>query len=127
MKRITLIVLIVILTISACIGVSADTTNTNTLEVDNVTVIFEDNSTLTMEEKQYIAELIVHGENGVSTYGIACLFGHKYVEESVTTITHCVNDSQPRCLKEFFLIKHCSRCDKTITERTGFKYITCCP
>lgn len=127
MKRITLVVLIVLLTISACIGVSAGTTNTNILDIDNVTVIFEDDSVFTPEEKQYIAELIVHGENDVSTYGIACLFGHKYVEESVTTITHCVSDTQPRCLKEFFLIKTCSRCGKTTTERTGFKYITCCP
>lgn len=84
-------------------------------------------SILSTAEKQMVAELLVYGTSDrVTTKGLACLFGHKYVEKSVVTITHRVNETQPRCLKEYFLINTCSRCGKTTTERTGFMYINCC-
>lgn len=129
MKKFTVAMLAVVIAILSCVAVYANDNEmgSNTFELDDTTVIFDDTSILSTAEKQMVAELLVYGTSDrVTTKGLACLFGHKYVEESVVTITHRVNETQPRCLKEYFLINTCSRCGKTTTERTGFMYINCC-
>lgn len=128
MKRISAFVTALLLILVSCMTVSAQESSASIIEIEDTTVIFQENSEFSAEEKQLIAEYIVNGNNGVSTYGIRCtLFGHKYTEESVITITHCVYPTAPRCLKEFFMIKTCSRCDNTEVERIGYTYIDCCP
>lgn len=127
MKKIISITLVIIIVLLACVTTSAEVPNTNVLEIDHVTVIFEEDSVFSLEEKQYIAELIAYGDRGISTYGLACIFGHKYVEESVTAITHCAKENQPRCLAEVFLVSTCSRCGKSSMERVTYYYFTCCP
>ena len=127
MKKVISITLVFIIAMFACIGAFAETGSSNMIDIDHVTVIFEEDSAFTPEEQQYIADMLVYGNENATTFGIGCLFGHKYVEENVTTITHCVRATQPRCLQENFLIKTCSRCDKTTTELISSFYITCCP
>ena len=128
MKKLISILLVSVLMVSTCISVSADEIAGNTYNIDNVTVIFDQNSQFSNEKQEAIANLLVNPEYGVATAGIICnLFGHKNTSETVVTITHCYNVESPRCLQEFFTVTTCSRCDESTVERTGFNYITCCP
>ena len=128
MKRLVAVVMFVTLTIFATLGVSADTNVGNTYQIENVTVIFDAESQLSVEEQERIAQLLVTPEYGVSQANLICsLFGHKNTLEGVTTITHKAKVNSPRCLEEFFTITVCSRCNESTVERDGMSYITCCP
>lgn len=103
--------------------------NTLIYEYGNKTVIFNETTQFSAEQRVKIAEYLANGAetSDAETYGLTCtLFGHKYVEDYVTTITHCVSDTQPRCLQEDFEIGECSRCGDTYSNRIAYKYITCC-
>ena len=128
MKRLVTVVMLVTLTICATLGVSADTDAGNTYQIENVTVIFDADSQLSAEQQENIAELLVNPEYGVSQANLICnIFGHKNSMEGVTTITHKVSATSPRCLKEFFTITTCSRCNESTVERDAWGYISCCP
>ena len=100
---------------------------TYTYEYGNITIIFEQTTPFSSEQRANIAYKLINGTDNTNTYGLWCtLFGHDYVEDSVKTITHCVNDTQPRCLEEYFEIGECSRCGDTYTNRISYGYITCC-
>lgn len=127
MKKLTAIALTIILILFVLIPASANEGSSTVFEVNGVTVLFEDNSAFSTEEKQYIAQMLVYGNESISTYGLTCtLFGHKFTEEYVTTITHCVKDTNPRCLKETFKVSTCSRCGYTTSEKINQVYIDCC-
>ena len=128
MKKVIAIVLVTVLMLCACVNASADEVCGNAYTINNTTVIFDENSQFSVEQQEIIAHMIVCPEESTSTYGLMCtLFGHKNTSESVTTITHKYNVESPRCLQEYFLITTCSRCNETTTERTGYRYISCCP
>ena len=128
MKRLVTVVMLVTLTICATLGVSADTDAGNTYQIENVTVIFDADSQLSAEQQENIAELLVNPEYGVSQANLICnIFGHKNTQEGVSTITHKVSATSPRCLQEFFTITTCSRCNESTVERNGMRYISCCP
>ena len=96
--------------------------------IENTTVIFDEATTLNEESRLHIANLLVNGDDGTTTYGLMCtLFGHKLESNMVSTITHCVEATDPRCLEETYLVDTCTRCDYATTERIGYGYITCCP
>ena len=128
MKRLTTIVMAIIITICATVGVSADQKIGNTYQIENVTVVFDDDSQLSIAQQELIARLLVTPEYGVSQANLICdIFGHKNSQEGVSTITHKAKANSPRCLEEFFTITICSRCEATTVERDGYGYITCCP
>ena len=128
MKRIGLIVIVIVLTFFGTIGVSADQSIGNTYQVENVTVIFDADSQLSVEQQERIAQLLVNSEYGVSQANLICdIFGHKNTQEGVSTITHKAKSNSPRCLQEFFTITTCSRCNESTVERDGMCYISCCP
>ena len=128
MKRLTIILLTIILVFAGTISVSADEMNSNIYQIDNITVIFDADSQLSNEKKEAIVQLLVNPEYGVSQANLICnIFGHKNTVEGVTTITHKVSATDPRCLEEFFTITICSRCNESTVERDGFAYIPCCP
>ena len=128
MKKIIAIVLVTVLMICACVNASADDVCGNAYTIDNTTVIFDENSQFSVEQQEMIAHRIVYSEENTSTYGLMCtLFGHKNTSETVTAVTHKYNVEAPRCLEEIFLVTTCSRCGETTTERTGYRYISCCP
>ena len=128
MKRLTIILLTIILVFAGTISVSADEMNSNIYQIDNITVIFDADSQLSNEKKEAIVQLLVNPEYGVSQANLICnIFGHKNTVEGVTTITHKVSATDPRCLEEFFTITVCSRCNESTVERDGFAYIPCCP
>ena len=128
MKRFVTVVILVTLTVCATFGVSADTNASNTYQIENVIVIFEENSQLSLEQQEIIAQQLVNPEYGVSQANLICnIFGHKNTTEGVTTITHKVSATSPRCLQENFTLTLCSRCNESTVERNSLFYITCCP
>ena len=128
MKRISLIVIAIVLTLFSTIGVSADQKIGNTYQIDNVTIIFDVDSELSIDQQEFIAQLLVNPEYGISQANLICnIFGHKNTQEGVSTITHKVSATDPRCLQEFFTITICSRCNESTVERDGMRYIPCCP
>ena len=130
MKRILLVALVLIIISTFAISSSATSEETYIYNFDSITVIFDEQDTWAADVREAIAHRLVYGEdnNSSTTYNILCnLFGHKYETKTVTTVTHCVLNEQPRCLEEHFNISLCSRCDESLIERTGAFYITCCP
>ena len=128
MKKITLVLMVIILTIGATLGISADEIVENTYQIGNVTVVFSDESQLSKEQQESIAQLLVNPEYGTSQANLICnIFGHKNTQEGVSTITHKVSATSPRCLQEIFTITTCSRCNESTVDRDAYYYITCCP
>ncbi len=128
MKKIGIILIVMILTMCATVGASADTNVGNTYQIDNVTVMFDTDSQFSDEQQETIANLLVHPEYGVAQANLICnIFGHKNTTEGVTTITHKAKATSPRCFQENFIITICSRCDESTVERASYYYITCCP
>lgn len=128
MKKITLI--IVTLCISFfCIQVDAIDTYDTTITIDNIDVVFDSNTLLNSNERQVIAEyLVADPSEQVQTYGLMCnLFGHKNTTEIVYTITHEVNSTSPKCLRETWEITTCSRCNNTETTLINHYFVDCCP
>ena len=127
-KKISIFLLILVLIFSFSLSAFAQTKEVYVYNIGNVTVIFDESDTFDADTREVIAHKLVHGDDGATSYGLMCtLFGHKYDEKTVTTITHCVEPDQPRCLEEHFIVQVCSRCDDTIVERIGYTYINCCP
>ena len=128
MKKFIFIFTSIICAISFCVHPYAINDSPNTITINNVDIIFDDNSILETEEKQLVAEHLVNGKNNTQTYGLICnVFGHKNTTEYVTTITHCAYSTAPRCLEEEWEIITCSRCGNTETTRLSFFMINCCP
>lgn len=128
MKKLIVILMAVVLTICATIGVSADTNVANTYQIGNVTVMFDATSQLSIEQQEAIANLLVNPEYGVAQANLICnIFGHKNTSETVITITHKVLAESPRCLQENFIVTTCSRCNESTVERASYFYISCCP
>ena len=128
MKKTITLLMVLIICVFATLSVSADEVAGNIYEIENVTVAFDADSQLSAEQQEMIAQLIVNPEYGTSQANLICnIFGHKNTQESVSTVTHKVIEESPRCFQEFFIITTCSRCNESTVERTGFRYITCCP
>lgn len=130
MKRSIIILMVIAITITIFnpLSISADEMPGNYYQIDNVTVVFDDDSQLSNEQKETIAQLLVNPEYGVSQVNLICnIFGHKNTQEGVSTITHKVSGTDPRCLREFFTITTCSRCNESTVERNAAVYISCCP
>lgn len=128
MKKFILFCMVTICTLCFCFHTLAIEPTSYVVTIDNVSVIFSTNSNLTENEKHLIAEHLIYGESDIQTYGLLCnLFGHKNTTEIVTTITHCVNSTVPRCLEEYWEIQICSRCDNVESTVIDYNYINCCP
>lgn len=128
MKKTFVFLLTLLLVIVFSLSAFAKTEEIYIYEIDNVTIVFDENDTFDATTRQAVAQMLVNGKEEFATYNLLCtLFDHNYEQKGVTTITHCVHADQPRCLEEYFVVQVCSRCEDTIVTRTGFSYITCCP
>ena len=130
MRKLICLCIAIILSLSFCLSTSADATNENVIEVNGYTIIFDETSTLTQEEKLHIAQIRVnHLETTeeATPYGVMCdLFGHKTTTETISVIEHCVRDTPPRCLQTYEDLTVCSRCDYVNIEVVGSIHIYCC-
>ena len=127
MRRIISLVLATILTFSLCLTVSAANVE-SAYNYGDIEIVFEENSALSEEMKQHIANYIANGDDGISTYNLLCtLFGHKETIECVTTIYHKVAPTHPRCLRQIWEVSGCTRCEQALgMTLLSESYITCC-
>ena len=128
MKKRLLASLIVSLLVGAMCFNSSAATAQYTYEFENVTVVFDSDISLDAKGRNMVAEHLVYGTENYTTYGLWCsLFGHTYETHSASKITHCVYDTDPRCLEEIYEVQVCSRCEHTISKLLASIYISSCP
>lgn len=128
MKRLAFSLTSIFLCVIFCLNISAMQSDTYSISIDNVEFIFNSNSVFSNEEQLRIAQALLSPSDNAQTYGLMCtLFGHKYTSEVVVTVTHNVNSSAPKCLRETWQLNVCSRCEHTEGTVIDSYYINCCP
>ncbi|MBQ2846799.1 MAG: hypothetical protein IJE74_00890 [Clostridia bacterium] len=129
MKKIIALILVVVSLFSTMsIAAYAEDTNENTvtITVNETEFVFDANTTEEFRNKA-IAHYFNHNDDSTSTYGLTCtLFGHKLESSIISAVTHKVNATDPRCLRERYNTEVCSRCDYTNSTLISSTYITCC-
>lgn len=128
MKKIIALIMVVVslfsvMSISAYAEDTAE--NTVTINVNDIEFIFDADTSEDYRNK-VIAHYFNHDDN-TETYGLTCtLFGHKLESSVISAVTHKVNATDPRCLRERYNTEVCSRCDYTNSTLISSSYITCC-
>lgn len=127
-KLITLLLCGAMLAIN-CAALSADNSSYEyTIDDKNITVEFNSDSSFSPEQQQQIADYMVYGDDGISTYSLCWLLGHKYgPTEDVGIIIHKVYDKSPRCQKSIYSVKRCTNCDHMEESLLSQTVIACCP
>lgn len=129
MKKIIALILVVVSIFSVMsISVYAEDTadNTVTITVNETTFIFDAETSEDFRNKA-IANYFNPENDGADAYGLTCtLFGHKLESSVITTITHKVRATDPRCLRETYDTEACTRCDYANAVLISTAYITCC-
>lgn len=128
MKKLIALILVVVSLFSVMsISAYAEGTEENTISVsvDDTVFIFDANTSEEFRSKA-IAHYFNH-DDGAETYGLTCtLFGHKLESSYITTITHKVRTTSPKCLQETYDTEACTRCDYANAVLIGSTYIVCC-
>lgn len=126
MKKIVALMLAMVLSLSLFVTVGA--TNVKYTYGD-VEIVFDEDCTFSEEMKQKIADYIVNGDDGATTYNLLCtLFGHKEEVTGITTTSHKVSPTDPRCLMQWWEMHACTRCEEALDViLLSESYITCCP
>ncbi|MBE6800255.1 MAG: hypothetical protein E7529_03525 [Ruminococcaceae bacterium] len=92
--------------------------------------IYIENEDISEETKEKIIAFYTNGgeeQEGVATYGLTCtLFGHKLESTTVSTVTHKVRSTAPRCLEKIYDYEACTRCDYEESTLKVQEYIYCC-
>ena len=129
MKKIISLILVIVSILSVMsISVYAENTadNTVTITVNETTFVFDANTSEDFRNKA-IANYFNPENDGAATYGLTCtLFGHKLESSVMTTITHKVRATDPKCLRETYNVEVCTRCDYTNPILISSTYIICC-
>lgn len=98
---------------------------------EDVTVTFDVESSLSADQKQFIADKIVAGDplvyDGISTYSLCWLTGHDIITEAVFAVEHKVSETNPRCKKDTYSVESCTKCDHMEYELVSTMMILCCP
>ncbi|MBQ4104358.1 MAG: hypothetical protein IJC90_07835 [Clostridia bacterium] len=129
MKIKNLFAILLALTLLTCTFVIPTSAKEST-EVDiNVEIIIHDE--VSQETKAKIERYFIIGEpatnDDTSTFGLTCtLLGHKIESTAVSTITHKVRTTSPRCKKQTYLYEACTRCDYETSTLAATEYIVCC-
>lgn len=128
MKKIIFVILCL------CMAISSYATASNAYQFEyedsRITIIFEETSTFTPDERQTIADILVYGDSeseDSSTYAWCWLTGHDYVYNSVSAIEHKVSDLAPRCYRTTYRVETCNNCDHMEYTELSSIYIDCCP
>lgn len=129
MKKIfALIIAIALVFCVMSISASAEDVSENSIVVTygQTDFIFENGISSEMQSR-FIADYYNLDDDGAETYGLTCtLFGHDLESSTAVTITHKVSATAPRCLKEYFTVEACSRCDYSNSTLISSVYISCC-
>lgn len=109
------------------ISVSAEDTSENIIVNDGQTVFVFENGVSSEMQSRFIADYYNLNDDNAETYGLTCtLLGHKLESSNVSTVTHKVRSTDPRCLKEYYEFEACSRCDYSNSTLLNSIYISCC-
>lgn len=114
-------------TLLCAVVIPVNATEAETYE--HIIIIIENEDISEKTRERIIAFYSKGGEEkeGVATYGLTCtLFGHKLETSAVTTVTHKVRSSSPRCLKKIYNYESCTRCDYENSTLKSQEYIACC-
>lgn len=99
------------------------------VENNDVTIIIH-NEDISEETKEKIVAFYSDPEAhdaSTATYGLTCtLFGHKLEASVVTTITHKVRTTAPRCQEKRYDYESCTRCDYENSTLISNTYVNCC-
>ncbi len=124
-KLLSFILALATLLCAIIIPANAAEANTN----EHIEIIIE-NENISEETKEKIITFYSNGgeeKDGVATYGLTCtLLGHKLESSVVTTVTHKVRTTSPRCLKKTYTYESCTRCDYENSTLISQMYISCC-
>lgn len=93
-----------------------------------MTVIIPDSASAEAEKK-ILAHFCESCDSALAAQarGITCtLFGHDLESGTTYTITHKVNSTSPRCLREYYSYEICNRCDYESYILKNSQYIVCC-
>ena len=129
MKIKSLFAILLALTLLICTFVVPTNAKESAENNRQIEIIINDDVSVETEAKikRYFANGTPTTENGVSNYGLTCtLFGHKIEATSVSTITHKVRSTSPKCLKNTYAYEACTRCDYETSTLTRSEYIVCC-
>ncbi|MBQ2903892.1 MAG: hypothetical protein IJE48_05790 [Clostridia bacterium] len=126
MKKIIAFIMAVVLAFSAMsISVYAEDASEISVTVNGIEFIFEAGTSEEFIDK-FIGDYF-NPEDNTQTYGITCtLLGHDIETSRTIVITHNARTSAPRCLKKYYNVETCSRCDYTSKTLLGQEYIYCC-
>ena len=127
------IMLAIIFCIALSLSFSANVISESEIyyQEDDVTVIFDTESVLSADQKQFIADKIVSGEpivdDGVATYSWCWITGHDIVSELVYAVEHKYSPTVPRCKKETYNVESCTKCDHMDYTLISTIMLVCCP
>jgi len=127
MKKILVMILCAFLAINCTAFTVGDPTYDYVTEDSHITISFASDSALSAEKQQQIADYMVYGDDGASTYAWCWLTGHDYVYESITVIEHKVRALSPRCMERNYSVETCSKCDHIEETLISESLIACCP
>lgn len=124
-KSLFAILLALTLLASTCVlPTSAKEATNNDVEIIIMDEVSEETKT---KIERYFATGEPASDDAVSTYGITCtLLGHKLENSSVSTITHKVRSTSPRCVRRIYTYQACTRCDYETSTLVDTEYIACC-
>ena len=96
--------------------------------MNSVTVVFQENSRFTEEQKEFIIRSFMNSsDDQYQTCGLLCtLFGHDYQTETIYLCRHKVYASTPRCIREEYLERCCSSCSAEEKTLISTERIDCC-
>jgi hypothetical protein len=129
MKKVIASLLFIMILTFTVVTVSANETTTNQYCFDEigVDITFEDDNSLTEEQKERIAEILAYDLTPSETRAWCWLTGHDKVVHLVTKTTHKFRDLSPRCLAETYDVTVCNNCNYYDEELIAQYYVICCP
>ena len=129
MKQLLRLLSFILVMLCFVLAVSASELNGTAIEYPNemITIQFEENTSLSAERMQMIADSFVYGTPIPQTYALCWLTGHDKVTETMTVTQHKADQYDPRCILEIYLITTCTKCDYYSEEFDSSGYISCCP
>ena len=124
-KLLSLILALTTLICAVVIPANAAEANTN----EHIEIYIE-NKNISEKTKEKIIAFYTNGgeeKEGIATYGLTCtLLGHKLESTTVSTVTHKVRSTAPRCLEKIYDYEACTRCDYEESTLKVQEYIYCC-
>ena len=122
-KVISVAILLIILSIFEAYAYALD------LVPHETDVIFDDNTQFTADQQQAIIEhfngLHISEDSNEANNILCTLFGHNYTTEYVSVVNHNVYASAPRCVKNYYEVSACTRCNDSNSTLISTERIYC--